>query len=353
MSFLNTNKVLHHPQRYAEWYSSGDTTAPVTVKIDLTNVCNHDCPGCIDHDLIDNDNNHLSYDIFETLLPDLKAAGVKGINYTGGGEPTVHKEFDKIVRLTNELGLEIGLICNGSRFHSWPMEELLKMFTWIRVSLDSYDKKTHIRTHGLTARFEKTVKNIELLVDIKRKQSLDTILGAGYITNQHADMDRNVHRFIEVCKDAGIDYAQLRPSFGFMYDYSTIPSDEWERIFDSLIKYETDDFKIYIDRGKFQKILSGKPLSRNYQWCHAQSFKSTSITADGGVYICCSLSGDKRGLIGNIKNERFKDIWMGNQRKDTLNNLDVAKCPHLCVGDNLNEFLDEIRKRKVMHPNFL
>ena len=61
----------------------------------------------------------------------------------------------------------------------------------------------------------------------------------------------------------------------------------------------------------------------------------------------------KRGLIGNIKSERFKDIWAGNQRKDTLNNLDVSKCPHLCVGDNLNEFLDEIRKRKVMHPNFL
>jgi len=62
MSFLKGDKVLNHPAKYAEWYEHGDTSGPVNIKIDLTNVCNHDCPGCIDYELIHNDNNSLSFD---------------------------------------------------------------------------------------------------------------------------------------------------------------------------------------------------------------------------------------------------------------------------------------------------
>ena len=81
-----------------EWMQTGDTKAPITVKIDLTNVCNHNCPGCIDADLIANDNNELSLDLLKKLLQDMKQMGVKGINYTGGGEPTAHKKFADVIR---------------------------------------------------------------------------------------------------------------------------------------------------------------------------------------------------------------------------------------------------------------
>jgi hypothetical protein len=63
------------------------------------------------------------------------------------------------------------------------------------------------------------------------------------------------------------------------------------------------------------------------------------------------LTGSKEGWIGNIKFKKFDEIWNGKTRKKVLNNLDVKKCPHLCVGDNLNEFLDKIKN--VNHKNFL
>ena len=107
-----------------------------------------------------------------------------------------------------------------------------------------------------------------------------------------------------------------------------------------------------IDEGKFNKIFSGK-TGREYSTCHAQAFKSTSITALGGVYICCSLSGRKEGFIGNIKNQSFQDIWVGETRRNILRDLDVKKCPKLCVGDNLNEFLENFKQQKPSHANFL
>jgi len=351
MSFLNTNKVLNHPEKYTEWYNSNDTTGPITVKIDLTNVCNHDCPGCIDYELIHNDNNSLSFNLFEDLLEGLKKCGVKGINYTGGGEPTTHKQFDKIIRLTHEKGFEIGLICNGSRFHKWPMEELLPMFKWVRVSLDAYSVETHKKTHGKTANFGLTIKNLKLLSRIKKNQNLEVTLGAGYITNQYPEMDRELFKFIKACKKCGLDYAQLRPSFGFLYDYESVNKKELESIFENAKSYEDENFKVIIDEGKYRKILAGEGTCRSYNKCHAQSFKSTTITATGDVYICCSLSGSKEGYIGNIKFKKFDEIWNCKTRKKVLEQLDVHKCPHLCVGDNLNEFLDKIKV--VKHNNFL
>ena len=351
MNFLKSNKVLNHPKKYLEWYENGDTSGPVTIKIDLTNVCNHDCPGCIDYELIHNDNNSLSFELFDDLLDSFKKCGVKAINYTGGGEPTTHKQFDKIIKLTHDKGFKIGLICNGSMFHKWNMRELLPMFSWIRISLDAYSVETHKKTHGKTANFNRTVKNLKLLSTLKRMYKYETTIGAGYITNQYADMDRELHKFIEVCKNAKIDYAQLRPSFGFLYDYKSVNSKELDKIFSKAKSYADEKFSVVIDEGKYKKILEGRGTCRTYNFCHAQSFKSTTITATGDVYICCSLTGKKEGWIGNIKFKKFDDIWNSKMRKNTLEKLNVAKCPHLCVGDNLNEFLDKIKN--VKHKNFL
>ena len=188
-------------------------------------------------------------------------------------------------------------------------------------------------------------ENIQLLTEIKKRKQCDTTIGVGYITNQHADMDRNVDKFVQLCRDWGTDYAQLRPSFGFFFDYKSISPKEWKNIFTELKKYETEDFKVYIDEKKFEKIHSGD-TKRSYSRCHAQSFKSTTICATGAIYICCSLSGRPEGYIGNVKHESFSEIWNGEKRREALKKLDVKKCPALCVGDNLNEFLENFKNNQ-------
>ena len=124
--------------------------------------------------------------------------------------------------------------------------------------------------------------------------------------------------------------------------------------------YEFKLFDFYV----YNKYIKGDPDQDNNVFT-IQMFglnelgETASITVNNFkpfLYILVDDTwepSDVPEFIGNIKTHSFKEVWESANRKDTLNNLNVDKCPHLCVGDNLNEFLEEIRNRKSMHPNFL
>jgi hypothetical protein len=54
---------------------------------------------------------------------------------TGGGEPTLHPDFNELVTWLAMLGIKIGLITNGTQSHhvrTW------KAFSWVRVSINIF-----------------------------------------------------------------------------------------------------------------------------------------------------------------------------------------------------------------------
>ena len=149
-----------------------------------------------------------------------------------------------------------------------------------------------------------------------------------------------------------MDYAQIRPSFGHFFDYNSLNIEDWKKIFVKLSSYRTENFCVYFNVKKYEKIFN-KNTGRNYNACHAQSFKATAITATGDVYVCCSLSGVEDAKIGSIYHNTFSEIWGGENRKKIIKNINVKKCPELCIGDELNEFLENYKNNPPMHSNFL
>ena len=107
MGFLIANKVLHHPKKYSDWYQKGDTSGPITVKIDLTNVCNHSCSFCNMADTLATDNSIINYKILIERLKEAFDLGAKGISFTGGGEPTMHPQFHEISKSCKEIGFDL------------------------------------------------------------------------------------------------------------------------------------------------------------------------------------------------------------------------------------------------------
>ncbi|MFQ5811308.1 MAG: hypothetical protein ACE5JM_16950, partial [Armatimonadota bacterium] len=79
-------KVLRQPERIAA-VARGETAPPVTVEIDPTNACNHDCIWCITSGLRARSTATLSRDLLLRLPGELAQYGVRSITFTGGGEP--------------------------------------------------------------------------------------------------------------------------------------------------------------------------------------------------------------------------------------------------------------------------
>jgi len=61
------------------------------------------------------------------------ASGCRAVTITGGGEPTLHKNINKILSGTASLGLQMGMVTNGLSINSVNDYEM-RLLTWCRIS---------------------------------------------------------------------------------------------------------------------------------------------------------------------------------------------------------------------------
>ena len=107
-----------------------------------------------------------------------------------------------------------------------------------------------------------------------------------------------------------------------------------------------DDYKVVV---KWSKIEQGK--QRTYQRCYGPPF-ILQISGSGLVAPCGMLFNEryKRYHAGNIVEERFKDIILGDRYWEIVNHLASphfnaqTMCGSLCLQHKVNEYLDEYMK---------
>ena len=89
---ITDNKIFAYIDRVF-----GERT-PITADIFLNNYCNNNCPYCTYRRWeFDADAYSMPFEDFVKYATRLKELGVQGLILTGGGEPTISKDFDKIV----------------------------------------------------------------------------------------------------------------------------------------------------------------------------------------------------------------------------------------------------------------
>ena len=308
-----------------------DTTYPISVELSLTNRCNHNCIWCSDAELRERLGGEFNPDVLYALFEQLKAGGTRGIVIEGGGEPTLHPDFNGIVQRARELDLAIGLITNGFIL---PPTRTIRHFEWIRISLDAAARRQYRALKGVDG-FNRVINNLMSLA-AERK---NTILGMGYVLTNRNDDLVDLEQLVLFLRKIGIQYIQIRP----VVDHPELTS---RKNLEFLKKFETDIFSVNLSGMNDNQEAGNHGLP-----CLAHSL-STVIAADGSVYLCGRLNNFQSWEpLGNIHDQTFHEIWRGPKRRDqvrTVYEADFCRryCPQ-CRMTKYNRLLNDMERIKT------
>ena len=345
---FSSDKVLKHLDRVNDWLNGGNPS-PITVELDMTNVCNHRCPECVSDYFQKTGESSLSKELAFKIIKELADAKIKGLIFTGGGEPLCNTYCIDAVILAKGLGLDIGFITNGSFLSRKNMKVLAECCTWVRISLDASDSHIFQKSHGMNGReYEKIKENIKELSCIKKEIDSNCTIGVGYLTSD--DTRDGMVEAAKMCRSLGANYLQFRPmqihrGGKFKYHWTDVQN----RIEESL-KYTYDGYKVLYSQHKYE-MMKDPRFGRSYGKCYGQQF-ATVVSASGKMYVCCHLRGYEKYCIGDLNKNSFHDIWNSKKRQEVIRNIDFRDCIPLCRDNTFNQILWNIKQPKD-HVNFL
>lgn len=343
MNPFRDDKILHHLSKVVDWENKKNPFA-ITVELDATNICNHQCPGCCGFAVPDKES--LSIMEMKSIISEVKMLGANGIIFTGGGEPLCNPDTVEAIRYADLCGLDVGLITNGGLLRKSGMDTLLECCKWIRISLDAGSERMHKRTHG-SSDFHRILMSVDKLTGLKSDSGYKCTIGTAYLTGLGTDSPKDMMDFVNTSISLHVDYAQFRPflSYGKQDLHKFKPID-----FSSFLAKSNDITSVVTSEHKYNLICSGN-VKKPYKICYGHQFAAV-ICANGDMTICCHTRGIKSMVIGNIKKDGLGKIWNSNKRKEVVGSIDLDECPDLCRCDPFNIILWEI-KEDHRHVNFL
>lgn len=298
--FADPKKIL-----YAK---NHDGRMPWTVEIHLTNACNYDCRHCNWRQRRRLVRDELRENVVENLMAELVNMGVRGVCFSGGGEPLLwHNGY--VYELIRDYGqsMQAALITNGSllptEFYSWMHGCSYVLISW----------------HGY---YRQTLLGIKRAVNGKDTYKADCKIGVKMVITP-----QNYHGLVDdwkAIKEFKPDYILFCPS----KDYENVGGIELSaqqitEVRDMLITAGIDQ-----DPDTHKDMFWDMP-DRNTPTIICNSVRKglhAYITADGEVYPCTCLAGEHEFSFGNINERRFAHIWLSEQRQKVVEKLCDSPC---------------------------
>jgi len=353
-------KLLHHPDTIYK-LRNGTQPSPILVQVVLSDLCNQDCSFCAyrltgysSNQLFPDENGNsnpvrqLPYGKVLEIFEDCTEIGVKAIEFTGGGEPTVHPQHYELFEKALYHGFDISLVTNGVLLNERSLQ-LLTRAKWVRFSIDAGSDRSYsiIRKVSKSA-YNRVLKNIEQFVQLKKEFDSDTTIGISYVVLKENYTE--IKFAVQAAKKLGVDYIRLGTFF----------SNEDEKYYDGKLEYiqntiedckkeETPFFKIINQfDSRYSDLVNKNP---DYKMCGHQ-YINTYIGADQNVYRCCALAYNTAGLIGSLKDRSFKELWQSSEKQSNFSNFDARSCER-CPFNDKNKLINYIISKNPTHVNFV
>tara|TARA_R110000765_G_scaffold106917_4_gene197622 strand:+ start:672 stop:1901 length:1230 start_codon:yes stop_codon:yes gene_type:complete len=320
-------------------------TPPVLVEVDPSNACNHGCYFCISSyihlpeskDLETFDRSIMPKNILMSMCEDLVDLGVKAVNWTGGGEPTLNPNLKYAIQYMGKNNIPMGMFTNGALLDRFDLfDTLVDNMTWVRFSVDAGTEKTYnwIRRPGKGQDWNKMHQNLAKLIDTNNAAGKKIDIGVGMVITP--DTYSEIVDYANTFKDFDLDYCQFKPEIVNREREEGVQRDVefWNEKVEPLLdeakdilgdKFQLNGYKI-TDLGEDPKILG-----RHYKKCLGSQIQPC-VGADGHVYVCPNQRGYKQYSYGSLHEKTFKEIWNDLQaRQEVMHQIDNVECFKFCT----------------------
>ncbi|HQP29736.1 MAG TPA: radical SAM protein [Deltaproteobacteria bacterium] len=322
---LRQNSVIGGLRDYITWQRAlrkGEHRArlprrgPVSINLDLTSACNFACPHCVDSTII-NTASTLDFDTIRTSVETLADQGLLSVILIGGGEPTLHKDFERIVRILKERRMQIGIVTNGSKLAKVArVADLLEEGDWVRLSVDAGHEDTFAKSHRPRGNV-RLAGILQSAAELKRANARISlgysfvIVWPGIEIGAH-ELCPNIAEMAEAVKQAmdhGFDYVSFKPCLIRLEDShkesllarpGSLSEDEIIAAIQEGLEQAraaaAGQMKI-LESVNLQALLEKRLTDLKHQptVCHAQFFRT--VLTPSGVFHCPALRGVDKGRI--------------------------------------------------------
>jgi len=296
---------------------------PISASIDLTELCNLKCSMC---NLWQKKEKSftLTPAILEKQFSTSKFLKNLYVVNFGGGEPFLINNLEEYIYPFYKYSKcsQIRIVTNGyltDRIIK-KTKELLKLFNTeigIKISIDGM-KEIHNKIRGNPNAFDNGIKTAEKLKEIKNETKNRLNISLGFTINS-LNYNQIVDVF-ELSKKIGIGFLakpiiNVEKFCGNNFNKNLILNNEQKKIaveqISTILKRSVEGFIEKIIFKNFHKLVLNYLIEeKRYCKCYA-GFNSFYMTADGSITTCLLLNKS----IGNINNQDFDDIWIGEKAK--------------------------------------
>ncbi|MCP4602602.1 MAG: radical SAM protein [Proteobacteria bacterium] len=350
-------KIFHFPDKLAALpRNSGRIEAPVHVRIKPTNICNHRCKYCAYSDSTldkfgkDFGRNNLSipHEKMVEIVDDIIAMDVKAVTFSGGGEPFVYSHFLETIRKLAESPVKFASLTNGSRLKGELAEIFAHHGTWLRVSIDGWDDESYSSYRNVRiGSFSNVMGNMERF----KKLGGGCYLGVSLIVDK--ENASHIHEFLCRMKTIGVDSVKISPCL-VSDDHGA--TNIYHRPFFMRVREQLEKSISELNDDTFEILDAYNELNdkyeKDYKWCPYVQLLPV-IGADLNVYSCPDKAYNLgKGVVGSIKNQRFKDFWF--LEKDKFFEINPsADCRHHCEKNVMNRLVLEYLYSNRDHGMFV
>lgn len=348
-NYLSFNKILYHPHHMLA-LQEDKAIFPLHATVSLGNFCNHKCLWCTAFEYQKEKATLMDSDALLVFLKQAKARGLKAVTYVGNGEPTVHPKFKELISEVHALGLEQGMFTNGYLLERYEAD-ILKFFTWVRVSLDAGSQEMHAKMHDVKNHFDTIMANVQNLI-LKRGTNPQPTIGVQYAL--HHENISDLYRAAALCKELHVDYFSIKPVFnrgsvGERIAKNTLSHEQIEMVVDKIKdELEMPEFKVFYRPHQLLSHAQEKTIF-SYERCVA-GFFNINVYEDNRIIYC----GPHRISVGKLTDtvETIEaNIYALSKQ------LNLSKCPAGCRYHELNHLVHPLLSQENFyaswHLNFI